>query len=167
MSRGRPLILRLWLWVFCPETMAAGQSGCNGHWHEIFYLRLSKVELGVVNFFYFRGYNVLHTPLLLQLEREDKWFCDSTELLVTILDFELESNYGIVCIRISRICTSRCVGVQVFVITTPWLRPSVCRASTTSTSAVWKSVMLAQRIRASGPATWKSSPGEWVRLIMF
>ena len=25
--------------------------------------------------FYFRVYNILHTPLLLQLEREDKWFC--------------------------------------------------------------------------------------------
>ena len=25
--------------------------------------------------FYFRVYNILHTPLLFQLEREDKWFC--------------------------------------------------------------------------------------------
>ena len=32
----------------------------------------------VFNFpiFYFRVYNTLHTPLLLQLEREDKWFCE-------------------------------------------------------------------------------------------
>ena len=34
--------------------------------------------------FYFRVYNILHTPLLLQLEREDKWFCgrvSSTEYI--------------------------------------------------------------------------------------
>ena len=38
-------------------------------------LETSNFEKIKFQIFYFRVYNILHTPLLLQLGREDKWFC--------------------------------------------------------------------------------------------